>query len=158
MSNYIKDLRAFVGQRKFIHPACRIIIENEEGKILLIKRRDNGQWGLPAGGLEEGENIEACIRREVKEETGLELTKLEVIGISSHPKQESVVYPNGDEIQYFVVEFYANQWSGVLLRESDEASTIQFLPVDVAENLPTQEWSTFESLVYFRTMGRMRLR
>jgi hypothetical protein len=69
-----------------------------------------------------------------------------------------VVYPNGDVIQYFVVEFYANRWNGVLLSASDEASAVRFMPIDVAEELPAQEWATFESLIYYRAMGRIRLR
>lgn len=46
------------------------IAYNEHGAILMIFRR--GKWDLPKGKLDEGESIEDCSLREVKEETGLE--------------------------------------------------------------------------------------
>lgn len=45
-------------------------------KILAMRR--NGRWDLPKGHLEEGESIEQCAAREVAEECGLELEKIEV--------------------------------------------------------------------------------
>ena len=65
MPSYISNLRTKIGHDKFIHPAARIIVENEKGEILFIRRTDNGKLGIPAGGLEENETIEECIRREV---------------------------------------------------------------------------------------------
>ena len=109
MKDYIAKLREKIGQDKFIHPAARIIIENELGEILFIERNDNGKIGLPAGGLEEGETIRECIIREVKEETGLILLDASVIGIITDPRKETVTYPNGDVVQYFTIEFYSNQ-------------------------------------------------
>lgn len=158
MSTYLQNLRTLIGKRKVIHPAARIIIENEDGDILMIRRTDNGQWGLPAGGLEEDEDIETCIRREVREETGLELLDLVVVGISSRPERESVQYPNGDQIQYFVVEFYSNSWEGQFFSDGYEVSDIRFVSVDEVDRLPPQEWATFESLIYYRTTGQIRLR
>lgn len=158
MSSYLQNLRTIIGQRKVIHPGARIIMENEDGDILMIRRTDNGGWGLPAGSLEENEDIEGCIRREVREETGLELLQLEVIGISSRPERESVEYPNGDQVQYFVVEFYSNSWEGQFFSDSDEVSDIRFFPIDDVDRLPPQEWATFESLIYYRTTGKIRLR
>ncbi len=82
MKDYIRKIRSKLGQESFIHPAARIIIENEQQEVLVIQRRDNGRIGIPAGALEEGESIETCIRREVKEETDLSLIDLSVLQIS----------------------------------------------------------------------------
>lgn len=158
MSNYLKTLRQLIGHRKVIHPGARIIIENTEGEILFIRRSDNGRWGIPAGAMEEEEDITGCIRREVFEETGLELLEVELIGISSHPKNESAVYPNGDEVQYFTAEFYSNQWRGFPHPASDEILEVRFKSPDAAQDLTAQEWSTFESLVFYRATGRIRVR
>ena len=100
MDNYIKKMRAKIGHQKIIHPAARIIIENEVGEVLMIKRADNNNWGIPAGSLEEGETIKDCIIREVKEEAGLQIIDCQVVGISSGPEKETVIYPNSDVIQY----------------------------------------------------------
>ena len=59
------------------------LVSNENDELLLIFRR--GKWDLPKGKLDEGESIEACAIREVKEETGLNDVKLQkMIGITQH--------------------------------------------------------------------------
>ena len=45
------------------------LVFNEDGDLLMIFRR--GRWDLPKGKLDDGEQIEDCAVREVKEETGL---------------------------------------------------------------------------------------
>ena len=141
--SYLQKLRKKIGYQKVIHPSARIIIENEQNEILFIKRGDNLQWGIPAGGLEEGENIEQCIRREVMEETGLTLGKTIVTGISSNPDLETVTYPNKDVVQYFVVNFYSNDWSGKWKPDGEESLDVQFFSL---ENLPTLHGNEKEAL------------
>ncbi len=158
MKNYIKALRQKIGHQKFIHPAVRIIIENELGQILFIKRIDNGNLGIPAGGFEEYETIEECIIREVKEETGLEILSLELIGLSSNPKNETVEYPNGDMIQYFTCEFYSNNFQGKIKADNVEVQKVEFLEFSNFEKIPKNEQSTFESLKFFRKNGRVMVK
>ncbi len=158
MKNYISKLRSKLGKEKFIHPAARIIIENENKEVLIIERKDNGNLGIPAGSLEEGETIEQCITREVREETGLTLNGLEVIGISSDPQTESVEYPNGDKIQYFTIEFFSNNWEGSLkIRDKREVKNVAFMNIGIINRLPKNELSAFESLKYFRKNNKIRL-
>ncbi len=56
------------------HRAAVVIIH--EGRVLLMHRRkaDRDYWVVPGGGVEEGETVEQAARREVEEETGLEVT------------------------------------------------------------------------------------
>lgn len=158
MDDYIKKMRAQIGHQKFIHPAARIIVENELGEILMIHRADNNNWGIPAGSLEENEAIKACIIREVKEETGLQIIDCQVIGISSNPEKETVTYPNEDMIQYFTIEFYSNNWSGEISNfDKKEVKIAQFVPKEWAQKLPKNEKSAFESLAYFKEHQKIRL-
>jgi len=53
-------------------PACGVPAVNDQGEILLQRRRDTGQWALPMGKQEIGETVTECARRETKEETGVE--------------------------------------------------------------------------------------
>jgi len=154
MDGYIKKIREKIGQDKFIHPAARIIIENEQGEFLFIHRTDNGRIGLPAGAFEEEEDIIACMKREVKEETGLDLINLSLIGISSDPEIETVNYPNGDVVQYFTIEFYTKQFSGKIQpMDFKEIIKAEFLSPDNIERLPLNGQHTFISLNHFKEKG-----
>src|SRR3989344_9508194 len=66
-----------------------IILKNN--KILLIKRGNNpskGMWALPGGYVDFNESVEKACMREVKEETGLNVKKLRLLGIYSSPKRD----------------------------------------------------------------------
>ncbi|MBE9047134.1 8-oxo-dGTP diphosphatase MutT [Pleurocapsales cyanobacterium LEGE 10410] len=53
------------------------VINNRQGKILIDRRRNEGEmaglWEFPGGKIEAGETIEECIKREIKEELGIEI-------------------------------------------------------------------------------------
>lgn len=70
--------------------ACdTVLIEN--GKILLIRRGVEpflGMWALPGGRIEEGESAERCLVREAREETGLDVEPVALVGIYSDPKRD----------------------------------------------------------------------
>ncbi len=60
-----------------------------DGRIVLIRRRDTGRWGLPGGMVDWGEDIPTTIRRELIEETGLELRALKrLVGVYSAPDRD----------------------------------------------------------------------
>ncbi len=159
MNDYISKLRAKIGTEKFIHPGARILIENEKGEMLFIQRRDSGKLGLPAGALEENESIEECIIREVLEETGLTISNPIVIGISSNPGNETVIYPNGDQIQYFTIEFYCKEWSGEInIEDKEEISQARFLGQEYLRELPSNEKSIIASLAYYKKCKKVSVR
>ncbi len=149
--SYIQKLRRKIGHDKFIHPAARILVENDKGEILFVERVDNGLLGIPAGGFEENETISECIIREVREETGLELQSVTLIGISSDPKNETVQYPNGDVIQYFTLEFYSKDWTGDLkVQDTHEIKKASFKDKRFLEQLPVNERSIVQSLKHYK--------
>ena len=57
------------------------VITDDHGRALLIQRRDNHHWEPPGGVLELGESIEDGLRREVREETGLDVEPLTLTGV-----------------------------------------------------------------------------
>lgn len=61
-------------------------VVNEHGRILVIKRRDNGAWQLPGGVLELGETIHDGVRREVAEETGVQVEPGPLTGVYKNIK------------------------------------------------------------------------
>ena len=63
----------------------------DEGRILLGHRRDIDWWNLPGGGMEAGETVDEALRREVREETGLEVEVEQLVGVYSKPQKQEVV-------------------------------------------------------------------
>lgn len=57
------------------------IVVRDDGRVLVIKRDDNGHWEAPGGVLELDESFEAGVRREVLEETGIEVTVERLTGV-----------------------------------------------------------------------------
>ena len=57
------------------------VIPDDHGRVLLIRRRDNEQWEPPGGVLELGETIHDGLRREIREETGLDIEPDALTGV-----------------------------------------------------------------------------
>jgi 8-oxo-dGTP diphosphatase len=63
----------------------------DRGRVLLAHRRDIDWWNLPGGGREPDETVEEAMRREVREETGLDVLVERLIGVYSKPQKQEVV-------------------------------------------------------------------
>ncbi|GIP39439.1 phosphohydrolase [Paenibacillus sp. J31TS4] len=150
--SYLGQLRQQVGSRMLIAPAVRAVIENREGELLLVKRRDNGEWVMPAGGLELHESIMDCLKREVKEETGLNVLTAQLFALYTEPRFE---YTNGygDANKLFSCVFLVTEWDGALLRETDETTDAAFFPPDRLPELPALYRETLADRNRFRLEG-----
>jgi ADP-ribose pyrophosphatase YjhB (NUDIX family) len=103
--------------------SAAVFDENNE-RILLIRRADNGKWAVPGGYMEPGENfIEACAR-EVFEETGLRVQVKRLISIYTNP-DILLEYPDGNRWQLVILHFEAKTLDGELC-QSDETTALQF--------------------------------
>lgn len=65
------------------------LARDPEGKVVLIRRGDTGEWCLPGGTLEWGETFRAMLRRELMEEAGVELLEAgQLLGVFSNPERD----------------------------------------------------------------------
>src|SRR5712692_5697317 len=67
------------------------LIFDDQGRILLGRRRDIDWWNLPGGGMEKGETVDEALYREVLEETGLEVEVESLVGVYSKPQKQEIV-------------------------------------------------------------------
>src|SRR5437762_10454498 len=88
-----------------VRPSVSAVIFDGTRRLLLQKRSDGGQWGLPGGSVEIGESVTEAVAREVREETGLTVTARRLIGVYSDPKLQVVRYPDGNVWHYISVCF-----------------------------------------------------
>ncbi|RKS06698.1 mutator protein MutT [Nocardiopsis sp. Huas11] len=58
-----------------------VVVRPEDGKVLVIKRADDGRWVPPGGVMELDETPEQCVVREVREETGIEAKPIRLTGV-----------------------------------------------------------------------------
>ena len=110
------------------------IIVNAEGQLLLQKRRDNDEWGLPGSCQEVGESFSEVIIREVKEETNLEIDHLQLIDVVSGMSRKNA-YPNGDVVINNTVLYYIDQYHGEL-KWDEESKELRFFDL---EQLPEED-------------------
>ena len=102
-----------IGKEGKIRLGCSAAIIDQQGRMLLTRRADNGQWCLPSGGMEPGESAAEACEREVLEETGLSVRVRRLVGVYSHSDQ-LVVYPKGAKFQIVALHFEADIISGEL--------------------------------------------
>jgi 8-oxo-dGTP diphosphatase len=79
----------------FRHPivGTTIIPILPDGRIVLIQRSDTNQWGLPGGMVDWGEDLPSATARELREETGLKLTKIRrLVGVYSAPDRDPRIH------------------------------------------------------------------
>ena len=132
---YMEDLRALVGRRCVILNGSVAVVRNAAGEILLQHRSD-GRWGLPGGLMELGESCEETARRETKEETGLELGALRLLGVWSG-KDCFCRAGNGDEFYAVTTAYLAEEWQGEL--KAPDVESLGFAWAGLAalpENMP----------------------
>ncbi|AFY77772.1 ADP-ribose pyrophosphatase [Pleurocapsa sp. PCC 7327] len=74
-------------------PSTSIVPLLPDGTIVLIRRRDTGHWALPGGMVDWREDISNTVRRELAEETGLNLVKIRgLVGVYSSPDRDPRVH------------------------------------------------------------------
>ena len=109
-----------------VSPAILVLIRKGDAILLVHARNFRGSfYGLVAGFLETGETLEECVRREVMEETGLEINNITYFGNQPWP------YPSG-----LMVGFIADYAGGDIHLQDDELSSGNFYTRDHLPELP----------------------
>lgn len=133
---YISEIRKYVGHSPIMVTAAMCIIYDKEKGILLEKRTDNGMWCVPGGALELGETLEEALRREVKEETSLDIFNPKLFDVRAGVH---MVYPNKDEVYYTDVVYEVNEYKGELKPDAESKELCWVSVKELPNNImPTQ--------------------
>lgn len=110
-----------------VHPAVIVLVHDGAGRVLMTReaRFPPGMYGLVAGFVEPGETLEACVRREVLEETGLEVSDVAYFGSQPWPFPHQVM-----------IAFSARVSGGALEVARDELEEAAFFAHDALPVLP----------------------
>jgi len=117
-----------------IVPSVNVVVENDRGEILLIRRSDNDNWALPGGAIDLGESMTQAAAREVKEETGIDCEITGLVGIYTDPKHIILYTSNGEARQEFSILLRARATGGEPT-PSDESSQVHWVARDALADL-----------------------
>ncbi len=132
-SPYIHDLRNRIQHDLLLMPGVGALIRDDRGRILVQLRAEDGEWSLPGGALEPGETPAQAVRREVLEETGLQVRPVRVAAVlGGHHFRNT--YLNGDTVEYCVILFDCEVLGGTLSTADPETQSLEWFP---PESLPS---------------------
>ncbi len=125
ISPYVVRLRREIGTELLLLPSVTVLVENEDGQILLVRHRGAQQWSTVGGMIEPEEEPTVAAVREVKEETNLDIELLELVTACGGP--ECVVeYANGDRVSYVTIVYRARSIAGVAVADEDEVAEVRW--------------------------------
>lgn len=126
--DFVLNLREKVGHDLLpLVGVCAVVLD-EDGRLLLTRRRDTGQWALIGGIVEPGEQPAAAAVREVFEETGVEAKVDRLVAVIADPPG---AYPNGDLVQFLTLTFVLRHRAGEAAVSDDENLEVAwFVPDD----------------------------
>jgi len=137
---FVTGLRAHIGHDLLWLSTAAGVVLDGDGRVLLGRRSDTGNWGLPGGIIDPGEEPADAAVREIYEETGViavpeALAAVSVSGV--------VTYPNGDVVQYLEVLFRCRAAGGSARVNDSESVEVSWHALD---NLPDLDARTLRRI------------
>lgn len=117
-----------------IVPSVNVVVVNDTGQILMIRRADNDNWALPGGALDLGESLPDAAVRETLEETGVRVEVTGLVGIYTDPRHVILYTSNGEVRQECSIVVTARPVGGAPT-PSDESREVRWLPPEAIDAL-----------------------
>lgn len=107
-------------------PSVNVVVVNDAGEILMIRRSDNDNWAVPGGAIDLGESVAQAAIRETLEESGITCELTGLVGIYSDPRHRILYTSNGEVRQEFSIVLTARRVSGTPT-PSDESKEVHWV-------------------------------
>jgi 8-oxo-dGTP pyrophosphatase MutT (NUDIX family) len=130
--DFIRTLRASAGHQLLWLPGVTALVFDDEGRVLLNRRSDNGKWSLIGGIPDPGEQPAACAVREVYEETAVRCVAERIVLVQA---SDPVRYDNGDVCQYMDTTFHCRAVGGEARVNDDESLDVGWFSLDALPDL-----------------------
>jgi 8-oxo-dGTP diphosphatase len=140
ISPYLRALRERIGSDLLLVPSVTVVARDERGRVLLVRHADAGQWVAPGGSMEPGERPEQTALREMREETGLEVELVGILGVYGGPEFE-VRYANGDRVAYVMAVYEARVVAGRARPDGVETLELRWVDAGELESLDLPPWA-----------------
>jgi ADP-ribose pyrophosphatase YjhB (NUDIX family) len=112
--------------------AVTAFIQDDAGRILMIRRTDNDLYAIPGGALELGETLTETVQRETMEEAGIDVRVTGMIGVYSDPTHV-IEFTDGEVRQEFSICFRATSTGGDLRTSNESKEVLWVAPSDLDE-------------------------
>ncbi|MEU8977336.1 NUDIX domain-containing protein [Streptomyces sp. NPDC048309] len=130
--DFIRTIRASAGHQLLWLPGVSAVVFDDEGRVLLGQRSDNGRWALISGIPDPGEQPAACAVREVYEETAVRCEVERVVLVRAG---DQVTFHNGDICQFMDTTFRCRAVGGEARVNDDESLEVGWFDVDALPEL-----------------------
>ncbi len=150
---FVVELRELVGHRQLWLPGVTAIVVHD-GRLLLTRRADDGQWAPITGILDPGEEPAVGAAREALEETGVvvRVDRLASVGTS-----QQVTYGNGDRAIYLDLTFACTWLSGEARVADDENTDVRWWPLDALPPMSASLVERLEAVLAGETAARFHV-
>ncbi len=147
MSPYLRELRQSIGHDLVLLPAAMVLPRDDDGRVLLVRQADTGQWATIGGSVEVDEDPAGAAVREAAEEAGVEVRLTRLMTALGGPEFR-LTYPNGDQTSYVSLVYEARVVGGSPAPDNDETLGAAWVRVDELEAIDLGEFarSTFRAL------------
>src|SRR5262245_77350 len=139
MSDYMRRLRGKIGTDLVVVPSVTILAFDDQGRVLLARHAETGQWVAPGGAVEPHERPADAAVREMWEETGVHVELTRLLGVYGGPEFH-VVYRNGDQASYVMVVFEARPLAGEPRADGVETLEVRWVAPAEADAIPVSVW------------------
>jgi 8-oxo-dGTP pyrophosphatase MutT (NUDIX family) len=129
--DFVRDLRAHVGTASLWLPGVTAVVRRGDD-VLLVQRADTGAWSPVTGIVDPGEQPGVAARREVLEETGVEVSVDRLACVQALPPTTHV---NGDQATYLDLTFACTYLRGDARVADDESTDVRWFPLDALPDI-----------------------
>lgn len=138
-SDYVLRLREKIGHDLLIVPSVAVLLFDDAQRVLLVRHDDRGLWVAPGGTVDPDEHPEDTAKREMLQETGIDVELERILGAFGGPEFR-VRHANGDQVGYVMTVYEARAAGELPAFDDPEGDGVGFFSRERIETMDTVSW------------------